>query len=182
MTIRTGCSSSLVALHEACLALSRGDCSAAILGGANLILAPGMTAAMTEQGVLSPDGSCKTFSADANGYARGEAVNAIFLKPLEAALRAGSTEPGSARKSEEQALLAEWLHCLMQASSRASQRILALQTLAEQSAKLAEMDFSFLFDSARELFSVGFNVTERRGDASFYDLLASEALTSVRMW
>src|ERR1035438_4441557 len=37
------------------------------------------------------------------------------------------------------------------------------------------MDFSFLFDPARELFSVGFNVTERRNDASFYDLLASEA-------
>jgi hypothetical protein len=37
------------------------------------------------------------------------------------------------------------------------------------------MDFSFLFDPARELFSIGFNVTERRCDASFYDLLASEA-------
>ncbi len=37
------------------------------------------------------------------------------------------------------------------------------------------MDFSFLFDPTRELFSVGFNVTERRNDTSFYDLLASEA-------
>ncbi len=47
--------------------------------------------------------------------------------------------------------------------------------MARQSAELAEMDFSFLFDSAREVFSIGFNVTERRGDPSFYDLLASEA-------
>ena len=94
---------------------------------------------------------------------------------LEAALQALSTEPASARKSEEEALLAEWLRCLREASDRASQRILALQTLAEQSATLAEMDFSFLFDSARELFSIGFNVTERRSDTSFYDLLASEA-------
>lgn len=88
--VRTGCSAALVALHEACLALSRGDCEGAIVGGANLIMAPGMTVAMTEQGVLSPDGSCKTFSADANGYARGEAISAVFVKPLSAAIRDGN--------------------------------------------------------------------------------------------
>ena len=49
------------------------------------------------------------------------------------------------------------------------------KTLARQSDELAAMDFTFLFDPARELFSIGFNVTERRRDASFYDLLASEA-------
>ncbi|KGO55930.1 Acyl transferase/acyl hydrolase/lysophospholipase [Penicillium expansum] len=90
MVIRTGCSAALVALHEACLAVSRGDCEGAIVGGANLIMAPGMTMAMTEQGVLAPDGSCKTFSADANGYARGEAVSAIFIKPLADAIRDGN--------------------------------------------------------------------------------------------
>ena len=47
--------------------------------------------------------------------------------------------------------------------------------LARQSAELAAMDFTFLFDPARNLFSIGYNVTERRCDASFYDLLASEA-------
>lgn len=90
MVIRTACSSSLVALHEACLSVSRGDCEGAVVGGANLILAPGMTSAMSEQGVLSPDGSCKTFSADANGYARGEAISAIFIKPLPSAIRDGN--------------------------------------------------------------------------------------------
>lgn len=90
MTVRTGCSATLVALHEACQAIERGDCASAIVGGANLIMAPGMTTAMTEQGVLSPDGSCKTFSADANGYARGEAINAIFIKPLSDAVRDGN--------------------------------------------------------------------------------------------
>lgn len=87
MTIRTGCSAALVGLHEACVAIQRGDCTSAIVGGANLILAPNMTTAMTEQGVLSPDGSCKSFSADANGYGRGEAITAIFIKPLADALR-----------------------------------------------------------------------------------------------
>lgn len=42
---------------------------------------------MTEQGVLSPTGSCKTFDADADGYARGEAVNAVYIKKLSDALR-----------------------------------------------------------------------------------------------
>ncbi|KAH1426141.1 hypothetical protein KXW31_006867 [Aspergillus fumigatus] len=90
MTIRTACSSALVALNEACAAISRGDCGSALVGGVNLILAPGMSMAMQEQGVLSSDGSCKTFSADANGYARGEAVTAIFIKPLADALRDGN--------------------------------------------------------------------------------------------
>ncbi|EFE31625.1 polyketide synthase, putative [Trichophyton benhamiae CBS 112371] len=90
MTIRTACSSALVALNEACAAISRGDCESALVGGVNLILAPGMSMAMQEQGVLSKDGSCKTFSADANGYARGEAVTAVFIKPLADALRDGN--------------------------------------------------------------------------------------------
>ncbi|KAK3317264.1 putative polyketide synthase [Cercophora scortea] len=90
MTIRTACSSALVALNEACAAISRGDCESALVGGVNLILAPGMSQAMQEQGVLSSDGSCKTFSADANGYARGEAVTCIFIKPLADAIRDGN--------------------------------------------------------------------------------------------
>ena len=52
---------------------------------------------------------------------------------------------------------------------------LALETLAAQSDEMAAMDFTFLFDPARDLFSTGFNVSERRCDNSFYDLLASEA-------
>ena len=51
----------------------------------------------------------------------------------------------------------------------------ALETLAGQCEELAGMDFSFLFDKARNLFAIGFNVTEGRRDLSFYDLLASEA-------
>jgi acyl transferase domain-containing protein len=90
MTVRTACSSSLVGLHQACLAIQRGDCEGAIVGGANLILTPAMPAFMPEKGVLSPDRSRKTFSADANGYARAEGINVVYLKPLNAALRDGN--------------------------------------------------------------------------------------------
>ncbi|KAI1764150.1 fatty acid synthase S-acetyltransferase [Hypoxylon sp. FL1150] len=89
-TSRTACSSSLTALNEACMALSRGDCEVALVSAVNLILTPTMMITMTEQGVLSPDGSCKSFSADANGYARGEAVASIVVKPLAHAIRDGN--------------------------------------------------------------------------------------------
>ncbi len=40
---------------------------------------------------------------------------------------------------------------------------------------ITEMDFSFLYDEARNLFTIGFNAEHARKDPSFYDLLASEA-------
>lgn len=90
MTIRTACSSALMGVNEACSAIQRGICESAIVAGGNLILAPGTTQQMTEKGILSPEGSCKSFSADADGYARGEAFTAVFLKPLDAAIRDGN--------------------------------------------------------------------------------------------
>jgi cyclic beta-1,2-glucan synthetase len=37
------------------------------------------------------------------------------------------------------------------------------------------IDMGFLYDPRRKLFAIGFNVTDRRLDGAFYDLLASEA-------
>ncbi|CAJ2508142.1 Uu.00g093280.m01.CDS01 [Anthostomella pinea] len=90
MTIGTACASSLSALNEACKAIAQGDCDSAIVGGATLIIGPVMALQVGEQGALAADGSCKTFSADSDGYGRGEAVNAVFLKPLSAAIRDGN--------------------------------------------------------------------------------------------
>ena len=89
MTIRVGCSSGMVALHLACEALQRGDCSGAVVGAANLFLTPENFIALDRMGVLSPDGSSKSFDASANGYARAEAVNAVYIKRLEDAIRDG---------------------------------------------------------------------------------------------
>jgi cellobiose phosphorylase len=50
-----------------------------------------------------------------------------------------------------------------------------LEGLARRCTRMAEMDFGFLFDTERKLFTIGYNVSDRRRDASFYDLLASEA-------
>ena len=86
MVMKTGCSASLVGLHEACRALQSGDCSAAIVAGTNLIMGPTTTIAMTQEGILSPEGSCKTFDAGADGFARGEAISAVFIKRLDQAI------------------------------------------------------------------------------------------------
>ncbi|CAG8888844.1 unnamed protein product [Penicillium egyptiacum] len=90
VTLRTACSASLIGVNEACMSIARGDCTSAIVGGTNIIMAPASTAAKSEQGVLSPDGSCNTFSANANGYARGEGIVAIYLKHLADAIRDGN--------------------------------------------------------------------------------------------
>ncbi|OTB02208.1 hypothetical protein M426DRAFT_322916 [Hypoxylon sp. CI-4A] len=90
MVIRTACSASLIALHEACRALQFGDASAAVVAGTNLILGPSLTVLMNSEGVLSPDGSCKSFDASANGYARAEGITAIYVKRLTDAIRDGN--------------------------------------------------------------------------------------------
>jgi acyl transferase domain-containing protein/cation diffusion facilitator CzcD-associated flavoprotein CzcO/enoyl-CoA hydratase/carnithine racemase/aryl carrier-like protein len=80
--IDTACSSSLVALVRAADALAAGRCAMALVGGVNLTLAVEGFEGPHLAGMLSPDGRCKTFSVDANGYARGEGVVALLLKPL----------------------------------------------------------------------------------------------------
>ncbi|KAI1759369.1 hypothetical protein GGR53DRAFT_513765 [Hypoxylon sp. FL1150] len=87
ITVKTACSSSLTCLDMAVKAVQTGDITSAIVGGSNLIISPRMTQALTEQGVLSPNGSCRTFDADADGHVRAEAVNMIYIKRLDDALR-----------------------------------------------------------------------------------------------
>jgi hypothetical protein len=57
----------------------------------------------------------------------------------------------------------------------ATARMADIEQLAHQCAELASMEFDFLFDRRCHLLAIGYNVAERRLDASYYDLLASEA-------
>jgi len=54
-------------------------------------------------------------------------------------------------------------------------RLSNIDVLVARCQKLALMDFEFLYDTARSLLSIGYDVGERRRDPSCYDLLASEA-------
>src|ERR1700733_4164850 len=85
ITLDTACSSSLVAVDRACRSLRDGECTLAIAGGVNLILAPDISVCMSKWGMLSPDGRCKTFDASANGFVRSEGCGIIVLKRLSTA-------------------------------------------------------------------------------------------------
>ncbi|KAK7754515.1 Type I Iterative PKS [Diatrype stigma] len=91
MTIDTACSSSLVAVHLACQSLRTGESKTAIVGATNAILNPDMNIGMTNLHFLSPDSVCHAFDSRANGYARGEGMVAVILKPLNEAIRNGDT-------------------------------------------------------------------------------------------
>lgn len=89
LTIDTACSSSLVAVHQACQAILNGDCTSALAGGTHI-----MTNALWFQNLdagsfLSHTGTCKPFDSHADGYCRGEAVGAVFLKKMSAAIADG---------------------------------------------------------------------------------------------
>ena len=71
------------------------------------------------------------------------------------------------------ALLLEGLDASEQAESSLGHQLSALALRAEQ--MVQAMDFRFLFDSSRKLFSIGYRVADGTLDPSCYDLLASEA-------
>jgi len=89
MAIDTACSSSLVATHLACRSLRDGECTLALVGGANVILSPAQGINFGNAGVMAADGRCKTFDARADGYVRGEGAGIVVLKPLSRALADG---------------------------------------------------------------------------------------------
>ncbi|EHA49333.1 lovastatin nonaketide synthase [Pyricularia oryzae 70-15] len=91
MTIDTACSASLVALHQAVQSLRSGESIMACVTGSNLILTPEQFITESSLHMLSPTGLCRMWDTDANGYARGEGVAALLLKPLSKALADGDT-------------------------------------------------------------------------------------------
>ncbi len=85
VTVQTACSTSLVAVHMACQSLRSGDCDIALAGGVTLsaqksgyLYQPGM--------ILSPDGHCRAFDANAEGTVAGNGVGIVVLKPLSQAV------------------------------------------------------------------------------------------------
>ncbi len=89
LAVDTACSSSLVALHLAVRSLRAGECETALVAGVNVVTTPATFIALSRLRALAPDGRCKTFSAKADGYGRGEGCAVVVLKPLVRALAEG---------------------------------------------------------------------------------------------
>ncbi len=89
MTLDTACSSSLVAVDLAVEKLRSGVCSAALVGGVNVMLHHRTFVGCCSAKMLSAKGRCATFDASADGYCRGEGVGAVVLKRLGDALANG---------------------------------------------------------------------------------------------
>ena len=89
VAVQMACASSLAAVHLACRAIANGDCTAALAGGCSVqfpqhqgyVHSPGM--------ILSADGRCRSFDAQASGLVSGDGVGVVVLMELEEAQRHG---------------------------------------------------------------------------------------------
>lgn len=89
LTVDTACSSSLVCFHLSNQSLRNGESDIAIVAGSSLHFDPNIYITMTDFGMLSTDGRCRSFDRDGSGYVRGEGVCAMVLKRQSSAEAAG---------------------------------------------------------------------------------------------
>jgi len=64
---------------------------------------------------------------------------------------------------------------LKESVNQASKRLSDLEYLAQQCNDFSTIEYDFLFNKAKNLMTIGYNVEEHKPDLSYYDLLASEA-------
>lgn len=95
------------------------------------------------------------------------------LAPAFALRLAGQTSSHNANR------YAELNELVFEASCRAAERMLLIDQLTLQSEEFARMEYGFLYNPTTHLLAIGYNVTDRRRDTSYYDLLASEARLAV---
>ena len=90
VSVDTACSSSLVAVHQGVQALRAREADVVLAGGVNALITPLVTVGFDEVGgVLASDGRIKSFSQDADGYARSEGGGMLVLKRVADARRDG---------------------------------------------------------------------------------------------
>ncbi len=94
VAVDTACSSALVAVHMACRSLWSGESEMALAGGVFVHCTPRFYRYANQANMLSPSGRCAAFGAGADGIVPGEAVGAVLLRPLSAAVADGDTIHG----------------------------------------------------------------------------------------
>jgi acyl transferase domain-containing protein len=133
ITVQTACSTSLVAVHLACQSLLAGECEMALAGGVTVRVPHRMGYFHSSQALLSPDGHCRAFDADAKGTLFGSGAGLVLLKPLVQAVadrdHIHAVIRGSAVNNDGAAKLSYW------ATSADGQAAAAAEALA-----VAEVD------------------------------------------
>jgi acyl transferase domain-containing protein len=86
MTLQTACSTSLVAIATACQSLETYSCDMALAGGVTIVLPQYKGYSYKEGSMLSPDGHCRPFDADAAGTVFSNGAAVVVLKRLSDAI------------------------------------------------------------------------------------------------
>ncbi len=86
MTIQSACSTSLVAICQAATALLTYQCDMALTGGVSISFPQQRDYLFQEEGMVSPDGTCRAFDAAAAGTVFGHGCGVILLKRLSEAV------------------------------------------------------------------------------------------------
>ncbi|EFY96790.1 Acyl carrier protein-like protein [Metarhizium robertsii ARSEF 23] len=89
IALDAACASSTYATHLACKSLLRGECTAAVVGAASLLLGPEYWVTLDTMGALSVEGKSFSYDSKASGFGRGEGAACFILKRLGDALEAG---------------------------------------------------------------------------------------------
>jgi len=88
-TIQCGCSTSLVAICQACQSLLSYQSDMALAGGVSISFPQKRGYLYQPDGMVSPDGHCRTFDAKAQGTVFGSGAAVVLLKRLEDAVADG---------------------------------------------------------------------------------------------
>ncbi|MEY3898444.1 MAG: hypothetical protein RLZZ214_3966, partial [Verrucomicrobiota bacterium] len=86
MTIQSACSTSLVAICQAATALLTYQCDMALTGGVSISFPQQRDYLFQEEGMVSPDGTCRAFDADAAGTVFGHGCGVVLIKRLSEAI------------------------------------------------------------------------------------------------
>jgi amino acid adenylation domain-containing protein len=89
LSINTACSTSLIAVIQAFQGLMNGDCDVALAGGISITTPQNRGYLYQEGSMLSPDGRCRPFDANAQGTLFNSGAGIVVLKRLEEAIDDG---------------------------------------------------------------------------------------------
>ncbi|HJX29771.1 MAG TPA: type I polyketide synthase, partial [Thermoanaerobaculia bacterium] len=90
VTVQSACSTSLVATCMACQSLLQFQCDMVLAGGVTVVVPHGL-GYLALDGVMSPDGHCRAFDAEARGTVEGSGAGVVVLKRLADAVAEGDT-------------------------------------------------------------------------------------------